>query len=51
MDKTYVKVIGERKIFYRVVFSERNIIGFLLPSERYNEAAFRLFKKAIKTIF
>ena len=47
MDKTYIKVKGQWKYFYRVVDKQGNTIDFLLTAKRDKKAALRFFVKAI----
>ncbi len=47
LDKTYIKVKGKWKYYYRAVDREGNTIDFLLAANRDKKAALRFFNKAI----
>jgi len=47
VDKTYIKVKGKWKYFYRAVDSNGDTIDFMLSSKRNLKAAKRFFKKAL----
>jgi transposase-like protein len=48
MDKTYIKVKGHWKYYYRVVDKQGNVVDFLLCDKRDEAAARAFFDKAIK---
>ncbi len=49
VDKTYIRVKGEWKYFYRAVDSNGDTIDFMLSAKRDQKAANRFFKKALNS--
>ena len=49
VDKTYIKVKGTWKYFYRAVDSNGETIDFMLSSKRNQKTAKRFFKKAFSS--
>src|SRR5262245_56734517 len=48
LDETYMRVKGEWRYLYRAVDKHGQTIDFLLTKRRYQEAALRFLKKAIR---
>ncbi|MEM8779337.1 MAG: IS6 family transposase [Cyanobacteria bacterium P01_G01_bin.49] len=49
VDETYIKVKGEWKYLDRAIDSEGNTLDFMLSASRNAEAAYRFFKKVLKS--
>jgi len=47
-DRTYIKVKGQWKYYYRAVDKQGQTIDFLLTATRDSKAALRFSKKALK---
>ena len=48
MDEAYIKIKGQWKYLYRVVYTSSQPIDFLLTAKRDAAAALRFFRKAIR---